>query len=194
MKILYDKETAKCIYLENEKNKFEYIYGRISSVEATIIKNSDGTKTPADLIKVSAINKAVAYCLFSPGIYSAGDIIDYKNDGDNVVISQVYKHELIGFGKDYIVTQIGEDYINVKRADEAESSVNLENNIIKLDYEYNLDDYMVIYAKVAKLEGELKFFGIEFVDFGKIDYEVGDRISFGEIDNVIVVYTDYNID
>ncbi len=181
--VIYSGNVAKTIFIEKEYNSFSVFYARVREVTEKKGVISISIAPIADSVKTYETTGLVN-C-------EAGDMITYTLSGSKNVtlhIEEVYRAGVIGYEKDLVVEKVNNNLVYLKNGDmfnRKESIIEVNNNV------YNVNEYVVINAKVSKSGGVWKFTSAEFNDFEKASFEANDRIAIDELENTIVIYRGY---
>lgn len=181
--IIYSGNIAKTIFVENEYNSFSVFFARVREVTEKKGVISISIAPIADAVKTYETTGLVN-C--EPGdmiTYTLSDSKDAK-----LHIEEVYRAGVIGYEKDLVVEKVNNNLIYLKdgdKFDRKDSFIEVNNKV------YNVNEYVVINARVSRVDGSWKFVSAEFNDFAKASFEANDRIAIDELENTIVIYSGY---
>lgn len=181
--VIYSGNVAKTIFIENEYNSFSVFYARVREVTE---------KKGVISIRIAPIADAVK-TYETTGLVNCepGDMITYTLSGSKDVklhIEEVYRAGVIGYEKDLVVEKVNNNLVYLKdgdKFDRKDSFIEVNNKV------YNVNEYVVINARVSRVDGSWKFVSAEFNDFAKASFEANDRIAIDELENTIVIYRGY---
>lgn len=178
--IVYERNQAKIIFIEKEVNKFSVFYARVKE----IIIDKDKIN-----VKLSPLGSSMKVYETAGLIdFDEGDIISYTlTDKDILRVVEVYRSNVIGYEKDYVVKDVGDG------GREAILQGGLRLNVREATWNdtYEWEDYKVIQASVKYVEDRWKFTAAEFVAMKDVRWKEGDRIAIDELEGVVVIYRGY---
>lgn len=183
--VILEGNTAKAIFVEREYNSFSVFYARVREVITEKGKIKLSIAPLADVVRTYD-TAGLVNC-------EAGDLITYTlsangKSGSILRIEEVYHSGVIGYEKDLIVKDIKDNMVYLENGEK----FSRKDTFIKAnDKLYNVDDYVVILAKVAQNDDGWKFVLAEFENLAKVRFAKNDRIAIDELENTIVIYRGY---
>lgn len=182
--VILEGNTAKTIFVEREYNSFSVFYARVRGIALEKEKIKLSIAPLADVVKTYE-TAGLVNC-------EVGDLITYTLSGSGnssvLRLEEVYRSGVIGYEKDLIVKDIKDNMVYLENGEKFSK----KDTFIKVnDKLYNVDDYVVILADVAKNGDGWKFISAEFENLAKVGFAKNDRIAIDELENTIVIYRGY---
>ncbi|MBQ8300082.1 MAG: S-layer homology domain-containing protein [Clostridia bacterium] len=185
------------VFAERELNKTTYPVGRV--IEITKIKTDDDS-TPVYKDHIPSVNVKLAtiggrtntYTMLS-GECLEGELVTYELKDESLTIKERFKTVFLGYEKDLIVKSFDEE---TRIATLANASEDLD--LTEYTYDFNGKEidlveykYLVTTVRTDEETGEWKFINGVFYQKENLKLQPGDRIAFGELNGIAVVYRGY---
>lgn len=191
---------VEIIFIERDVNKTAQPIGRVISVKR--IYDEDGKEDDDDKV-IPYVNVEIAslstgtkkYKLLS-GDCLQGELVTYKNKDESekeIEIKERFKLIFLGYEKDMIVEEYDEN-THIAKLSNYENDLNLLDNVYEDgETELMLSDYRYVMTNVERNEKTLEweFTSSKLREKEELKLRKGDRIAFGELDGVAVVYRGY---
>ena len=185
------------VFAERDLNKTTYPVGRV--IEITKIRTDDDEPTHKDYIpsvnvKIASIGgRTNTYAMLS-GECLEGELITYELvEEESLTIKERFRTVFLGYEQDLIIESFDRKTHIAKILNASE-----EMDLTKYTYDFNgkeidLMGYKYLVANVRRddVTGEWKFINGTFHEKEELNLEPGDRIAFGELNGIAVIYRGY---
>lgn len=181
------------IFAKRELNKTTYPVGRVTEIKK--IKTLD--EDPDDDDYIPLVNVRIATVgggsnLFQilSGDCAVGELVTYESGDDSVKIKERFQTKFLGYENDVIISSFNKD-THVATIENSSDNLNLSNEIFNFKgKEIDLMEYKYILANVTQdyETGEWRFAKTEFYAKEDLVLKAGDRIAFGELNGIAVIY------
>lgn len=181
------------IFAERELNKTTYPVGRVTEIKK--IKTLD--EDPDDDDYIPLVNVRIATVgggsnLFQilSGDCAVGELVTYESGDNSVKIKERFQTKFLGYENDVIISSFNKD-THIATIENSSDNLNLLNEIFNFKgKEIDLMEYKYILANVTQdyETGEWRFAKTEFYSKEDLILKPGDRIAFGELNGIAVVY------
>lgn len=184
------------VFAERELNKTTYPVGRILEIKEIRRNNDDDEPTRKDYIpsvnvKIATIGgRTNTYTILS-GECQEGELITYKLDEDGeLTIKERFRTVFLGYEHDLVIESFDKK-THVAKVSNASEDLDLT------DYTYDFNGkeidlmeykYLVTTVRADQETGEWRFLSGTFHQKEDLVLESGDRIAFGELNGIAVVY------
>lgn len=190
-----EKMEIDIVFAERDVNKTTYPVARIIELD----KNKE-FEFPKDKEKenyVYVLDAEIAIVGEVGGTYQilsgdceAGELVTFELDSERLIVKERFKTVFLGYEKDLKVESFDKDSKTAKIVGSKES---LDLKDITYDYNgkvYDLLDYKFMLSKVRKNPetGEWGFITANFFDKEELELQPGDRIAFGELNGIAIIY------
>lgn len=191
-----DEMNVEVIYAEKELNKTSYPVARVNEIKKVYVENSgDKTSLPMVEVTMSIIESGIKKYEIPSGECEVGELISINTEDDfkTITIHERFKTAFIGYEKDIVIESFDSKQKTAKIAGSlndfclTDSTYKYENKI------YDLESYKYILSTVKKDEntGKWIFTSGKAYNIENLELKPGDRIAFGELNGVAVIYRGY---
>lgn len=186
------------VFAEREVNKTTYPVARI--VE---LKKNREFEMPESGDKKNYLHEMFADIWIvdgGQGVYKVlsgdcevGELVTYELEDENFKIKERFKTVFLGYEKDLVITSFdGKE--KIAEVQGAENKLNLKDS--EYDYNgkvYDFYDYKFLLTDVRKnvVTGKWEFLNGTFYDKEELKLKAGDRIAFGELNGIAIIYRGY---
>lgn len=193
-----DMLEVEVIYAIRELNKTTYPVARIVEMDKDkeFEKPTDGSLYRYVMnVKVATVGgSSETYKLLS-GDCEVGELVTYElsDNEEEIKIKERFKLAFLGYSKDVVIESFDK---KLKAANVVGSDNVLDLNEEKFEYngkEYDLLEYKYLLANV-RYDNEIeswKFTKCDFYEKENLVLEPGDRIAFGELSGIAIIYRGY---
>lgn len=195
--------NVEIVLAEKDVNKVDYPIGRVIEIEEVKIKDETGSKKNIE-VTVSSPGRVIQKYVMVSGDCEIGELITY----DNVIksstskkdklellnVKERFRTEFIGYKGDVVVNSF-DSKSKTATIVGGENDLNLNSDSFYYNKKlYDLSNYSYIMAKVRKdgITGKWSFTTIDFLEKEHLELEEKDRIAFGELNGIAVVYRGYD--
>lgn len=185
---------VEIIFAEREINRTTYPVGRVVSIEKIkdVSLEDDGKKDyiPIVNVKITTIGGGIDTFEMLSGDCEVGELVTYEVGEKGVDIKERFKIKFLGYENDVIIESFDEETKKAKVKNNSQSLNLVEDTFNFKGKEINLLEYKYVFIKVRKdgTTKNWKFTGGEFCQKEELELEPGDRIAFGELNGVAIVY------
>lgn len=181
------------IFAERELNRTAYPVGRV--VEIKKIKTLEEDPDDADYIpllnvKITAIGGGSDVFKILSGDCALGELVTYESGDTSAKIKERFQTKFLGYENDVVIESFDKETKVAKIKNNTEDLDLLAETFNFKGKEIDLLEYKYILSNVSKdyETGEWKFVKGEFYQKEDLKLLPGDRIAFGELNGIAVVY------
>ena len=185
------------VYAEREINKTRYPVGQVISIEkiqSPELDPEDADFIPLVKVRINTIGSGTKLYKMLSGDCAMGELITYQasEEGEDTIIKikERFKTRFLGYEKDMVVASVDKETGIITMAN-APEKLDLDEVFYTFNgKEYDLLDYKFLMTVVSKdtETGEWKFTNCKFYTKEELKLKPGDRIAFGELNGIAVVY------
>lgn len=185
---------VEIIFAEREINRTTYPVGRVISInkikDVELTDDSKKDYIPLVNVKITTIGGGIDTFEILSGDCEAGELVTYEIGEDSVDIKERFQLKFLGYENDVIIESFDKATKKAKIVNNSQTLNLIEDTFTFKGKEINLLEYKYLFLKVRK-DGETnnwKFTGGEFCQKEELELEPGDRIAFGELNGIAIVY------
>jgi hypothetical protein len=185
---------VEIIFAEREINRTTYPVGRVISINKIkdVASKDDSKKdyVPTVNVKITTIGGGIDTFEMLSGDCEVGELVTYEIGEKSFNIKERFQLKFLGYENDVIIESFDKETKKAKVANNSESLNLIEDTFNFKGKEINLLEYKYLFLKIRK-DGETnnwKFTGGEFCQKEELELEPGDRIAFGELNGIAIVY------
>ncbi len=181
------------VFAERELNKTTYPVGRVTEMKK--IKTLDEDPDDDDYIpllnvRIATVGGGSNLFQILSGDCAVGELVTYESGDNSVKIKERFQTKFLGYSNDVIISSFNKD-THVATVKNDTNDLNLLGETFEFKgKEIDLMEYKYILANVTQdyETGEWRFAKTEFYAKEDLILKDGDRIAFGELNGIAVVY------
>lgn len=181
------------VYAEREINRTQYPVGQVVEIEkiqSPELDPDDADFIPLVKVRINTVGTGTRLYKMLSGDCAMGELVTYESGDDTVKIKERFQVKFLGYEKDMVIESVDKETGIVTMAN-APEKLDLKDAIYTFNgKEYDLLDYKYLMTVVKQdlATGEWKFTNCKFYDKEELQLKPGDRIAFGELNGIAVIY------
>lgn len=181
------------VFLERELERTNYPVGRvveIKNIQQTEESTGNTIVIPVMQAKILTIDGKSEYFEVLSGDCEVGELISYEIKNEQIKIKERFKLKFLGYEQDVVIESFDNKKKTAKVVGNSEPLNLTEITFNFAGKEIDLLEYKYILSEV-KMDfetGEWKFVSAKFCEKEELILKPGDRIAFGELNGIAVVY------